>query len=73
MVLPLRPPLLEVPQSLRLLSVLVTQVPWYVALARPVLDVMAFVTPLAPSLVVQLGHAEGHSGAIYCELALGAK
>ena len=51
----------------------VAQVPWHMALARPILDTVASVTPLAPRLVVQLQGAESHSGAIDCELALRAE
>ena len=73
MVFPFRPPMLELSQSLWFVSVHAAQVPWHVALACPVLDMMAPVAPFAPGLVVQLRSAEGHSGAIDSELALWAE
>ena len=73
MVFPFRPPLLELSQSLWFVSVHTAQVPWHVALACPGLDMVAPVAPFAPGLVVQLRSAEGHSGAVDCELALWAK
>ena len=73
MVFSSRPSLLELPESLRFVSMQGAQVPWDVALARPILDIVTSVTPLAPGFVVQLLGAEGHSGAIDSELAFRAE
>ena len=73
MVFPFRPPLLELSQSLWFVSVHTAQVPWHVALACPVLDMVASVAPFAPGLVIKFLGAEGHSCAIDCKLAFRAE
>ena len=65
--------LLTLSQPAWFIAVSGAHVPWYVALACPILDKMTSVASLAPHFVVKLVHAERHPCAIHCELAFGAE